>query len=159
MRELLPDFYLSLPSLVTGSPQPFPLTRSFSQSQGWARDCGCLSRKWEQSGEAHLSIGLETNAKQAAKTSFVPRPFLPLGKRTITMRLKSSICWRNSLGSIEVKALTLHRAMGGLFVSPTLGSFGNDDSDCWSYCREGVNVFLKRKKHHILGDFQSDWQG
>ena len=78
------------------------------------------------------------------------------------MRLKSSICWRNSLGSIEVKASTLDRAMGGiwrLFVSPSLGSFGNDDSDCWSYCREGVNVFLKRKEHHILGDFQSDWLG
>ena len=28
------------------------------------------------------------------------------------MRLKSSICWRNSLGSIEVKASTLDRAMG-----------------------------------------------
>ena len=138
---------------MTGSPQPFPLTRSFSQSQGWARDCGSLSRKWEQSGEAHLSIGLETNAKQAAKTSFVPRPFLPLGKRTITMRLKSSICWRNSLGSIEVKASTLDRAMGGiwrLFVSPTLGSFGNEDSDCW---RGGSECFLEEKRTSHIGRF------
>ena len=54
---------------------------------------------------AFLSIGLERDAQRAVKSSFVPPLFLPLGNRTMREeRLKSSICWWNSLRSIEVKA-------------------------------------------------------